>query len=121
MTTKKCDRKDRGFHWSSKAWYWNKSIEDQIMIGIYPGDGNEGTYGEMAIIWVNISGSKLSPQLKCFDDGFYVLSTFTDLIQELGKVDNKSISQEKFVEILKSCGFRDLTHYKYEDSYPNRV
>jgi hypothetical protein len=106
----------RGFIWSNKAWY-SRSVEDQeIMFGMYydaaENDGFGGTSGEMGMRWYEIGGKNV-PRLEAYDDGWSALSLFSDLIQELGNHDDENMTQEQFIEILKSCGFEDLTPYKH--------
>ncbi len=103
----------RGFHWSNRAWYKNIVDKPEINFGMYdPNDG--GTSGEMSVKWISL-GNKLTPKLECFDDGWNALFLFGDLIQKMGEVDSEDITDEKFIEMLLSCGFKDLT--KYEDPY----
>jgi hypothetical protein len=100
----------RGFHWSNKARY--KSVIDgmEVNFGMY--DANDGgTTGEMTMKWHYLD-RKFTPRLECFDDGWNALASFSDLIQKMGQVDSEDIDDEKFVEILKSCGFTDLTAYE---------
>jgi len=102
----------RAFHWSSKAYYAGSIPKEgpEIYFGMYSEEG--GTSGEMSMIWTNISGDTLTPQLRVFCDGWSALSLFTDVIEKLGEHDDEDISEEKFIEILKECGFKDLTAYK---------
>ena len=101
----------RGFHWANKAWYAeaNKIKNGLINFGIYTSEG--GTTGEMSVTWEEI-GRKLVPCLWAFDDSWAVLAEFKDVLKELGKVDDKNITDTEFVEILLRCGFTDLTRYK---------
>lgn len=99
----------RGFHWSNKAWYSDVIKQPEIIFGMYSPDG--GTSGEMSIRWIELS-RKLTPKLECFDDAWNALSMFTDLIEEMGKVDSEDITDQDFVDMLKNLGFKDLTKYK---------
>jgi len=105
----------RGFFWTEKAWY-AKSINDQdVMFGMY-GDG-DGLYGEMAMEWEELGGKEV-PKLQVYNDGWEVLASFQDLLQRLAGVNGENITQGQFVEILKGCGFEDLTPYNspYENA-----
>ena len=73
-------------------------------------DGNGGTSGEMFIRWEQV-GNKRHPQLQVFDDAWSALALFGDLLQKMSEVDNHNISEASFVELLKSCGFEDMTPY----------
>lgn len=102
----------RGFYWSNKAYY-AKSIGltgDQIMFGMYGEDGDSGTIGEMSMEWI-VLDRRYVPQLHVFDDAWKVLASFSDLIYKLGEVDDQNISPEQFVNILKTCNFKDFTQY----------
>lgn len=100
----------RGFHWSNRAWYKNIVDKPEINFGMYDNDGG-GTTGEMSIKWISLN-NKLTPKLECFDDGWNALSLYGDLLQKMGEVDSEDITDKQFVQILLSCGFKDLTAYK---------
>jgi len=106
----------RGFCWCKKAYYAKALLKElpKVCFGMFCKDGG-GTSGEMSMVWENIC-NKATPQLKCFCDGWSALSLFADLIKKLGEHDSEDITEEQFVEILRQCGFKDLT--PYED--PNR-
>lgn len=100
----------RGFHWTKKAWYYDSRLySPDITFGLYYDDGS--TIGEMTMTWQTLGGN-LVPQLNIFDDGWFALFIFDNLIAKLAEEDNKNITDEQFVEILISCGFKDLTSYK---------
>jgi len=104
----------KGFNWNSKAWYAGVirvDDEESIDFGLYAIEG--GTSGEMTMVWKELCGREV-PRLKIYDDAWSALSLFPDLIQELGKRDNDNITPEEFVEILLSCGFKDLTKHNKE-------
>jgi len=102
----------RGFHWSNRAHYKHIIDYPEVSFGMYHPDG--GTTGEMLVKWVWLD-NKYTPKFECFDDGWNALSLFGDLIQKMGEVDSEDITDEQFVEMLLSCGFKDLT--KYESPY----
>ena len=103
----------KGYHRSSKAWY-AKSLDKKVEVnfGMFHPEG--GTTGEMSMEWVELSGKQCA-RLKCFEDAWSALALFTDLIQEMGKIDNMEIQEKEFCNLLDSCGFKDLT--EYEDPY----
>ena len=101
----------RGFSQLSRAWYGTgllkeEDFKDRIMIGIYHQDG--GTSGEFEIKWEPLCG-KWVPRLCVYDDAWSALMEFQDLLEELAKVDNESVSPEKVVEILEALGVTDMT------------
>jgi hypothetical protein len=100
----------RGFCWSSRAWYAERvGIKlPEVNFGLYY--RHDGTTGEMSIKWEELDG-ELVPCLCVFSDAWKALADFKDLLDELANVDNKNISDAEFVEILKKCGFEDLTSY----------
>lgn len=99
----------RGFIWTSKAWYASAlPNKESISFGMYDGDG--GTSGEMMMSWYVVMGTPAA-RLECFDDGFYNLFSFVDVLEKLQEYNDKEMSQENFVDILKQCGFQDLTEY----------
>lgn len=99
----------RGFIWSNKAWYHQPEYGKDIHFGMYAENG--GTSGEMSVEWIQLSGID-HPRLMVFNDAWSALSTFTDLLQKMGEVDDFHITQEEFVDMLLSCGFVDMTKYK---------
>lgn len=107
----------RGYHRSSKAWYAKAIQKDNIEVGfgMYHPDG--GTSGEITMEWVELSG-KLCARLKCFEDGWSALSSFTDLIQKMDEADSELIQEEDFCKMLDECGFKDLT--QYNDPYQSK-
>lgn len=106
----------RGFYWASRAWYAKANglglENEQIVLGMYSSNGPRETSGEMMIEWIEIQKGKKSPQLQAFDDSWSALAMFADLIGVLGEMDNEDPSPEKIIEILKGCGFQDLTQYE---------
>ncbi len=62
------------------------------------------------MVWKHLGGNYV-PQLKVYDDAWLVLSSFDDLLHELGNHDNKNITPKGFINILKAYGFKDLTEY----------
>jgi hypothetical protein len=116
----KLNKKDRGFYILSESWYAeanypilrqiHKGYVDDIHFGIYPENGNGGTEGEMTMVWKRIGEKNtLTAQLQCYDDAFTVLFSFSDVIEKLNNLGGKDLTIRKFTEILKSCGFQDLT------------
>jgi hypothetical protein len=100
----------RGFYWSSKAWYAEGAgiTWPEVNFGLYY--RHDGTTGEMSMKWEKLGG-ELVPRLCIFSDAWKTLASFKDLLDELSNVDNKNISDAEFVEIIKKCGFEDLTKY----------
>jgi hypothetical protein len=98
----------RGFVWSNKAWYSHIVELDEVMFGMYSNGG--GTTGEMAMRWYELN-NKFVPKLEAFDDAWDALCQFNDVLQVLAIKNNKNITPKQFVEILKGCGFKDLTAY----------
>jgi hypothetical protein len=101
----------RGFYHLSEAWYGpanlpNENVVDEVTFGHFAPEG--GTSGEMSIKWYDL-GSKVYLCLECFDDAWSSLSTFTDLIVEIGKLDGEKPTPKEFCELLIRLGFKDLT------------
>jgi hypothetical protein len=105
----------RGFYHLSEAWYADANLTnrydgliDEVMIGFYGPDGDQGTSGEFAVKWKHLGG-KLTPQLCVYDDGWDALSCFEDLLAEMAKIDKMSPSPAEFCELLTRLGIKDLT------------
>jgi len=79
-----------------------------IFFGLYSYDdsGSANEIGSVRMDWELIDKNYV-PRLKCFDDGWKALATFTDLISEMSKYDNQKINQDQFIQILLKCGFVD--------------
>lgn len=100
----------RGFHWMNRAYYAEAAkCKKEIMFGVYHRRG--GAPGEMAMRWHNLF-SEIVPRLEVFCSGWETLFQFQDVLKALAERNNLNLSQEEFVEILKSCGFEDLTKYE---------
>ncbi len=104
---------ERAFYWSNRAWYAkaNYITNSEITFGLYGKEGSGGTTGEMVMRWHDLGG-KWTARLECFEDAWSALASFTDLIQALGQHDSEEIDETGFVNLLKLCGFKDLTPYK---------
>jgi len=103
---------ERAFIWSSRAWYAEAAkCTGEISLGMYAKD--DGTTGEMSIKWRDL-GDRRVPRLECFDDGWHALSTFSDLLDELGKMDDENPTEEEVIDVLLRCGFADHTAYTRE-------
>lgn len=57
---------------------------------------------------------QLTPRLKCFNDGFDVLSTFNDVLDELAKWDDYNFTPDEFIELLESLGFINNKSYQVD-------
>lgn len=106
----------RGYIRTSKAWYARAMLKNgtpiwEVNFGMYYPKG--GTAGEITMEWLTV-GNKECPMLRCFDDAWKVLYSFSDVLQRLAEVDNKNITEEEFVAILDTCGFKDMTPYERE-------
>lgn len=106
----------REFSWTGKAYYRDHVIKedvvDEVCFGLYNSKGG-GTIGEMLMIWKDLQ-DKVVPRLHVYDDAWFSMSSFDDLWRELAKHDNENITPQDFVDILKSCAFKDNTPYKEE-------
>ena len=105
----------RGFYHLSEAWYADANLTnrydgliEEVMIGFYGPDGDQGTSGEFAVKWEHLGG-KLTPQLCVYDDAWDTLSHFSDLLAEMAKLDSESPSPLEFCELLTRLGIKDLT------------
>lgn len=97
----------RGFYIHSEAWFAKDGDAQEVVFGLYCQDG--GTSGEMMMEWIDLDVGELVPKLSIFSDAWSSASQFLDLFLKLGEVDSKNITPAEFVEILKSCGFKDMT------------
>lgn len=102
----------RGFYRINRS-YWasefTKSGPPEIIIGIYHfnKDGSlDGSMGEFSVKWRRIDGG-VSPQINSWS----ALYQFIDLIKVMAEIDSQDIDENKFVDILKSQGIKDLTEY----------
>ena len=96
----------RGFYWTEKAWYHVEGRPQEVMFGHYADD--ESTGGEMAIRWHDGIGARL----EAWDDSWQVLVHCVDLLNKLADLKGKTPTPTEVVEILKSCGFEDMTEYQ---------
>jgi hypothetical protein len=105
----------RGFVWANKAWYakYNNIKNGLIHFGIYSSQG--GTTGEMSVEWIEI-GDENIPRLNVFNDAWKTLAEFKDIIDALGRMNGKKITDADFVKILLDYGFTDLTKYTEDET-----
>jgi hypothetical protein len=68
----------------------------------------------MSMNWEELGG-KLVPYLRVYCDAWKALANFKDVIDALGRLDSKSITDIDFVKILLDSGFTDLTAYEYTE------
>lgn len=104
----------RGFYHLSEAWYADANLKnrrdgliDEVMIGFYGPDGDQGTSGEFAVRWKMIGG-KLTPKLEVYNDAWEALTHFYDLLAEMAS-DPENPTPAEFCELLKRLGLKDLT------------
>lgn len=94
----------RTFSWTSHAWHAKSGEPEQIHFG------NE--QGEMTIIWELVGGLP-TPRLCVFSESWGLLTTFGNVISELGKISLEAdATPEQIVTVLKDCGFEDQTEYE---------
>jgi hypothetical protein len=105
----------RGFYHLKEAWYADANLNnrsdglvDEINIGFYGPDGDQGTTGEFAVRWTELGGGVV-PQLCVYDDAWEALTHFSDLLEEMAKLNYKNPSATDFCELLKRLGVKDLT------------
>lgn len=100
----------RQFIVSSQAWYAGscnlKPGEDEILLGMYHPEG--GTTGEFSIKWTMV-GNQMTPCLRAYDDSWSALYEFSDMLQELAKLDGTNPSVDVVVTALLNCGVEDAT------------
>lgn len=101
---------ERGFTILSESWYRRQAVEpgtlDEIIVGMYDPDG--GSSGEFLIRWLMVA-YELTPFLKAFNDSWYALQKFGDLLTWMGSIDNQRITPKEFAEKLRTMGINDLT------------
>jgi len=115
-------RYQRYFIHLKRAWYGDATLRqvpylDEVNFGLKV-RASPGTAGEMAVRWFQLD-RLIAPRLEVFDDGWAALSTFGDVLEQLGRVSagtRRSINPPAFCALLESCGFVDLTPLK-----PDRV
>ncbi len=97
----------------SQAYYGKSSInsridclQDDICFGLY--DPSGGTIGEMLISWYYLENT-LTPKLVVYDDAWFALAQFPDLIAELALLDDTNPTPAVIAEVLVRCGFKDVT------------
>jgi hypothetical protein len=95
---------------SNKAWYGDVVTENELMLEFHKGK----VFGEFSIIWIEL-GNKLVPQLKVFNDAWFILYTYGQkLLAKLSVYDSLYVSKEKLIQELLWLGFKDETQYEQE-------
>jgi hypothetical protein len=101
----------RGYHVSNRAFYKDVVKGPRMMIGMYDSN-DEGCSGEFEIKWVELD-KKLCPEICMFDDSWKLLKEFSDLFEELAKLNEEAPTQDEMISLLNSLKFKDLTAYEY--------
>jgi hypothetical protein len=101
----------RGYNHMKRAWYGKSILAhsenlDEVTFGYYGEAGD--TIGEITVEW-RMLGRELVPCLTVFDDAWYSLSQFQDVLAAMAQVDDRKIRPEQFCQILEACGFKDQT------------
>ena len=101
----------RQFIHTGRAWYAesalrNGRVTDEVMIGMYAADG--GTSGEFAVRWSELGGKNV-PMLCVFDDAWFSMMMFRDVLEAMASVDGQNVTPEAFCELLVRCGVADAT------------
>ena len=107
----------RGFHALHLAWYAeaNDTKLPEFSFGYYEPDpyvSTEGPYGDLQMRWIDLGDYGLAPRLEAFVDSWLVLAACLDVFAAIADSGNKSITPEKFMDVLKQLGFADLTAYE---------
>ena len=110
------NRPIRGFYIHSESWYHeankrtleNRGVVENIMFGLYY--KNDGADFEVSANWHDLGGkSPLALRIDIFEDAFQAFTEFSDVFGMLTEYHGKNPTKQQFVNILKSCGFEDLT------------
>src|SRR5262245_10840461 len=102
----------RGYFRLKEAWYAKHlkprdDVADEVMFGLYHKDGG-GTAGEMKVEWVWLeTRARPTARLAVFDEAFPLLAQLGDVLCELAKTAD--IEPCEFCDLLRGCGFKDLT------------
>jgi hypothetical protein len=105
----------RGFHHFAESWYYRHRREDapvdDVCFGLYATEGNGGCEAEMVMEWVPLGDFRTpTARLRVFDESFSLLSDFADVWKALA--GRQKLKPKEFCELLKQCGFQDLTERK---------
>jgi hypothetical protein len=93
---------------SNEAWYKDVVTENELILEFHKGKVS----GEFSIVWIEL-GNKLVPQLKVFNDAWFVLYHHGQkLLEKLSVYDNLDVSKEKLIQELLWLGFKDETQYE---------
>ena len=107
----------RAFYRSTEAWYGPSPwIDNDIYFGLYSPEG--GTYGEMSIEWIELEGRQV-PKLQVYDDAWYLLEEFYDVLKWLADHSNHDVTPEEVMAGLLSHGFKDQTEREAPGQVPS--
>src|SRR5262245_12146483 len=103
----------------AESWYYERCRQarreeapyDDVVFELYgPGD-DRGTVGEVVMEWVPLGDFRVpTARLHVFDDAFDLLPRFTDVWEDLAC--RRDLKPKEFCELLRGCGFKDLTQRK---------
>ena len=96
------------FHWTAKARYAETAgYKEEIMFGRFCVGG--GGNGELAMRWRKV-GNQLVPRLEAYGHEMTLLLDLMPLLKAI-KTLPPNFTQQEFVNVLLTEGFRDLTAY----------
>ena len=102
----------RTYYRMSKAYFKEVFQHENIKVALMLQDEDESTMAEFEIEWHSLK-DKLVPRLQVFDDGWYALLQFQDLLERMAEIDDQTIQEPEFCELLESLGIVDVTKYEY--------
>lgn len=108
---------DRTYTVFSKA-FWKDALNpfhggaEEIWLSLR--NENGGCEAEFSILWVQFNDGKVAPQVKMFDESWWVFTAAPDLFFYLSRISSKGYlpleeSRSRIIEVLERAGFRDVT------------
>jgi hypothetical protein len=109
----------RGFFHFAESWYYERNRRvmregapvDDVSFGLYAAEDSVGCKAEMVMEWIPQGLWEMpTARLHVFDESFSLLPEFADVWKELA--NRRKLKPKEFCELLKQCGFQDLTQRK---------
>jgi len=82
----------------------NNKLEE-IMVGVYLDNGNQGTIGEFEISWIEL-GNKSTPYIKLFDNAWKLLIEMPELFAALAKKADMNSTPDEIESLLIELGYK---------------
>jgi hypothetical protein len=104
------------FYQMSRQWWRNNKTPlsdnavDEVVFGLYDANGDANGQ-EIAVTWYQSTANDKHSysMLEVSSSNWKLFFQFMDLTAKMAEIDHNKLTPDEFCDILKSCGFEDIT------------